>query len=93
MVRHLHDLHLFNADAADVASVLQQASHVVANELGVVHEVGLILLGRAVGESRAYGSEDFQALVVQIELVVFDSIERFKGIDYAIVDYCRYSHW
>lgn len=42
MISHLHDLHLLDVDPANVASLLEEHSHVVADQRRISHKAGLI---------------------------------------------------
>lgn len=92
MIRHLHNLHLLNLDAAHLNSILKKAGHVVSDQSRVAHEARLIV-GRFVIESAASGSEYFQALILEVELVVVHSISGHDWINDFEVDDHGDVHW
>ena len=72
MIGHFHDLHALDLHAANIASLLKQLGHVVADQGGVGHDAGFVT-SRLIIESRASSSDNFKRLVVNIALIIIHS--------------------
>ena len=84
MVSHFHDLHLLDVDSTDIASFLEEASHVVTDQGRICHQAGLIA-SRSVCESGADCSQHFHRLVVDVRVVVLYSVLGLNSVFDSVV--------